>query len=654
MPTSDIIREFLLSVRFQIDEAGDRKFRDSLKRQEDAAVRTKKFHDELERSVKNLGLTATATAATFAAGLVAVAKNYEQLYYVARRTGTAAEDLTKLQFGFQQIGLSAGDASGLIVTLSNAIKASPGLAGVFEGISGDRIRDAAGNIRITTQALEDFFTNLRNISPAVRASLASLFGIPQDELERIIASLDDWKKAISDATDLYRKAGVDQDKFLSDSRTITNDLKKIWTEVDIVWIQAFEKVFPVADRLLKTIDQLLQEYLKFGTQHPLLAVSADAAALAIGLGGVLKIAQTIVSTLARIVIPGAGGGAIGRLVPGLPGVIGAPLALGAGAATFLAPSQAGNQGELDAEARLFAEARRRAGVGEVFGPPVPPGFNRPPLPGFLNYLSGVKHFQQGGVVPIGAHAGEMVLPRNISEGLQQTYGLGGDFMKRSAEASENLEKELYSWLHGSAIFAPRVVPTDPSGAPAGLSTLVDLLTQMLQSPIGGPGHELVPGGAADKLTAISGPMATGLLGAIEHFESGGRNVFNYMYDALHTASGYFQITNSTWRRYAPLVTGALERGTAAINYSFETQRDVADQILKHEGVGPWANYNSRLRAYLGGDYTGIRYGDRTANLTLNNTTNIHGGDPAEITARLTRTNARLAADTLRNSQLLMY
>lgn len=94
------------------------------------------------------------------------------------------------------------------------------------------------------------------------------------------------------------------------------------------------------------------------------------------------------------------------------------------------------------------------------------------------------------------------------------------------------------------------------------------------------------------------------LDLIEKDESGGRNVKNFRFDATHTASGYWQITNTTWKRYAPGVGVDIQQYPTADSAPKSTQRDVARAIYESEGAAPWANYNKQLAADLGGGFFG--------------------------------------------------
>lgn len=77
-------------------------------------------------------------------------------------------------------------------------------------------------------------------------------------------------------------------------------------------------------------------------------------------------------------------------------------------------------------------------------------------------------------------------------------------------------------------------------------------------------------------------------------ESGGKNVLNYRFDPTHTASGFGQITNSTWKDFAPDAGVDLEKYPTAISAPFEQQIAVMHAIQAKRGVAPWAKYNPVL------------------------------------------------------------
>lgn len=82
-------------------------------------------------------------------------------------------------------------------------------------------------------------------------------------------------------------------------------------------------------------------------------------------------------------------------------------------------------------------------------------------------------------------------------------------------------------------------------------------------------------------------MPRDALSIIEQKESGGRNVPNYKYGPGFTASGHFQMINSTWQRWARAAGIDISKYPRAIDAPYDVQRAVAAQGFKMEGFKPW-------------------------------------------------------------------
>lgn len=82
-------------------------------------------------------------------------------------------------------------------------------------------------------------------------------------------------------------------------------------------------------------------------------------------------------------------------------------------------------------------------------------------------------------------------------------------------------------------------------------------------------------------------MAVDPLAIIAQRESNNRNVRNYKYGPGFTASGYFQITNPTWARWAKAAGIDLGKYPTAESAPYDVQRQVAAHGYQTEGFRPW-------------------------------------------------------------------
>jgi hypothetical protein len=77
------------------------------------------------------------------------------------------------------------------------------------------------------------------------------------------------------------------------------------------------------------------------------------------------------------------------------------------------------------------------------------------------------------------------------------------------------------------------------------------------------------------------------LDIIAQKESGNRNIRNYKYGPGFTASGFWQITNPTWARWAKAAGVDLSQYPTAESAPYAVQRAVAQHGYQREGFKPW-------------------------------------------------------------------
>jgi hypothetical protein len=81
---------------------------------------------------------------------------------------------------------------------------------------------------------------------------------------------------------------------------------------------------------------------------------------------------------------------------------------------------------------------------------------------------------------------------------------------------------------------------------------------------------------------------------VEQTESDGRNIPNYRYDPRHTASGFWQVTDTNWKHYAPGLGIDVGKYPTAMSAPRNLQSQVAGKMYAEQGFKPWAPYNPNL------------------------------------------------------------
>jgi hypothetical protein len=119
---------------------------------------------------------------------------------------------------------------------------------------------------------------------------------------------------------------------------------------------------------------------------------------------------------------------------------------------------------------------------------------------------------------------------------------------------------------------------------------------------------LVAGGVA--LTVLGSTPAFALLDAlatIQQFESGGKNITQQLVPtSVSTASGYYQITNSTWNSVIapgtglPAVANASSSAKSVKDLTYDQQTQGAAYLFSKQGFQPWTckGCNATLKQYV--------------------------------------------------------
>ncbi|TDT01687.1 transglycosylase SLT domain-containing protein [Erwinia rhapontici] len=164
---AETIKSFLVSLGFDIDDAGARKF--------DATIvgATKK--------AIALGVAVEAAALSVVALTTKVASGLDNLYWASQRTGATVAGIQAIGYAVSQTGGSADAARGSLESLARFVRTSPGAEGFLNRL-GVQTRDASGNM----QDMASIFTGVgQKLSsmPYYRANqYTSMLGIDENTL----------------------------------------------------------------------------------------------------------------------------------------------------------------------------------------------------------------------------------------------------------------------------------------------------------------------------------------------------------------------------------------------------------------------------------------------------------------------------------------
>ncbi|WP_336792485.1 lytic transglycosylase catalytic [Pantoea anthophila] len=204
---AETIKDFLVSLGFQIDDAGARKF--------DSVV----LGTTLQ--VVKLGAAVEATALSVVAFTAKIASGLDQLYWSSQRTGATVAGIQSIGYAASQVGSSAEAARGSLEGLARFMRNNPGSEGFLNRL-GVQTRDASGNMRDMASIFTGVGQKLSNM-PYYRANqYAQMLGIDENTLMAMRRGLGQFNqqytqmaKAIGFNAD---QAAISSNKFMTSLR----------------------------------------------------------------------------------------------------------------------------------------------------------------------------------------------------------------------------------------------------------------------------------------------------------------------------------------------------------------------------------------------------------------------------------------------------
>ncbi|HCA7459999.1 TPA: lytic transglycosylase [Enterobacter roggenkampii] len=164
---AETIKDFLVSLGFDIDEAGASKFDSVLAGTTANAIK-------MGLAVEGAALTVVAFTAKIASGL-------DNLYWASQRTGATVHGIQSIGYAVSQVGGSVDAARSSLESLSRFVRNNPGAEGFLNRL-GVQTRDASGNMRDMAAIFTGVGQKLSSM-PYYRANqYAQMLGIDENTL----------------------------------------------------------------------------------------------------------------------------------------------------------------------------------------------------------------------------------------------------------------------------------------------------------------------------------------------------------------------------------------------------------------------------------------------------------------------------------------
>ncbi len=241
MAGTNILKEFLVKIGFKVDEAQFRNFQESLKRTAQGA-------SEVAKEFVKVGAATTAGLTASALVVHKFSQSLTALYYSAQRTGASAKELKVLEYGFEQIGLTADDARGSVEALASARRNNPGTNGLLASFGIDPSQ--VDNAKVLVALLE----KLRSMPKELRGRYGDVFGLNEGVINQVALNNSEMISAMQRREQFFKTSGYDPDKASIEAVKLT----RAWNEASMVYQTMFEqmavRLLPVAERFIDVLE----------------------------------------------------------------------------------------------------------------------------------------------------------------------------------------------------------------------------------------------------------------------------------------------------------------------------------------------------------------------------------------------------------------
>ncbi|CNK98238.1 transglycosylase SLT domain-containing protein [Yersinia enterocolitica] len=214
--TVDTIKDFLVSLGFEIDDAGKNKF--------DAVLKG------VTANVIRLGAKVEGAALAVLGFTTQAASGLDRLYWASQRTGATATGIKALGYAAAQTGISADAAISSLENLSRFMRNNPGAEGFLNRL-GIQTRDDKGQMLDTAAIFTGVGQRLSQM-PYYRANLyAQMLGIDENTLMAMRRGLNGFA---ADYQSMMQKTGFNANRAAEQSSKFMTSMKGLTSLMGIL------------------------------------------------------------------------------------------------------------------------------------------------------------------------------------------------------------------------------------------------------------------------------------------------------------------------------------------------------------------------------------------------------------------------------------
>lgn len=239
---STVLREYLLSLGFQVNSSEQKKFDLTL-------TKTTKLATLAGGALVGVATAATAMVQTFS-------NQMEKLYYASRRTGSTVENLQALESSAKRIGLSGGQIDSAIEGMARSLRTNPGLTGLLKNL-GVRVEG-----RDTSDVMKDMVRQLRQLPFYIGSKFASMFGMDEQTFLMMSQGLDKMEEAAERRKKLNADAGLNVEQAAAAAVEWNNSMRDIDDKFEVLKGTLSIALLPAMREVRDVTSMVLDDWIK--------------------------------------------------------------------------------------------------------------------------------------------------------------------------------------------------------------------------------------------------------------------------------------------------------------------------------------------------------------------------------------------------------
>lgn len=237
---NEVIKSFLVSLGFSVDDNALRKFTGTLNGIGGTA------------SLVAKSVLAVAVAAEAMVGVVA--NSMEKLYYASKRTGATVGNLQALNYAFEKVGISGEKALDFVEAISKiALSSDPGQKTMLDrlvGVDTTKMEKTEAFVKAMTKLF-----SMGDIEGTGQA--ADLFGMDKQTYGQLKQFWPEVQSAMAERNEMLKTSGINADAAAKEFTQYKNELKKAWEQIEVMTIKIAHDLLPAFDKLIKGLNDVL-------------------------------------------------------------------------------------------------------------------------------------------------------------------------------------------------------------------------------------------------------------------------------------------------------------------------------------------------------------------------------------------------------------